>query len=94
MWHRDRSNWPPVWTAATYCATQTATGEVGILRHVYCRSPVATKCFLVIEHDGKHLIGTLAFDDAKLCRQIVIFLRNHVGRSIKEIGDLEIGSSF
>jgi hypothetical protein len=32
----------------------------------------------------------LIFDDVKFCRQIVDMLRKQIGRSIKEIGDLDV----
>jgi hypothetical protein len=36
-------------------------------------------------------MGTLVFDDAMFCRQLCEFLQNyHLGKSIKEIGDLEV----
>jgi hypothetical protein len=93
MWRRGKNSWPPFWSNAMAEGSKRANGEVGILRHVH-GSPVSTRCLLVIEYDGERFIGILVLPDSKLCRSIVIFLRNHVGRPIREIGELEIGSSL
>jgi hypothetical protein len=36
-------------------------------------------------------VGALVFDDVMFCRQLCELLQNHhLGKSIKEIGDLEV----
>jgi hypothetical protein len=35
-------------------------------------------------------LGTLLFRDAAICRLIYNLLQNHIGASIKEIGDLDL----
>ena len=84
-------NWPPVWTKGTTRQnTQMIRGEVGILRYVQAYGQSSKKCYLVIEYTGEHYVGTLLFNDVKFRCQITELLRQHIGRSIKEIGDLEV----
>ena len=93
MRHRGVRNWPPVWTKARREDRKTVRGEVGILRYVQSMTP-SDKCYLVIEHEMQYLVGTLIFDDVTFCRQIGNLLREHVGRSITEIGDLDTSSTL
>jgi len=43
-----------------------------------------------MEHEGLRYIGALVVDDARLCEQLYEHLQKHLGRTIKEIGDLDI----
>jgi hypothetical protein len=65
-------------------------GEVGVLRYVHLTAQESKKCYLVIEHNGQHYVGALLFDDSDFCSQICALLQQHLGRSVKEIGDLEV----
>ena len=48
-------------------------------------------CYLLIKFRRMTYVGTLVFDDAIFCRQLCELLQNHnLGKSIKEIGDLEV----
>jgi hypothetical protein len=64
-------------------------GEVGVLIYVHAGGASNT-CYLVIEHENQNYNGSLVFDDARSCRQIIDLLQQHLGRSIKEIGDLDV----
>ncbi len=90
MCFRGTPSWPPIWVAAKKENTSTLTGEVGTLKYVYASNRIRDKCFLVIDHNHQSYIGTLMFDHPSFCVQIVTILRSHIGRSIKEIGNLEI----
>ena len=69
-------------------------GEVGILKYVHSNSLMSNKCFLVIYFQEEAYIGSLIFKDHAFCGQISNLLRDHVGRSIKEIGDLDLSSTL
>jgi hypothetical protein len=87
----DISNWPPLWTQGTKGGgTTILRGEVGVLRYIHLAAQQSKKCYLVIEHNGQHYVGALLFDDSAFCSQICTLLQQHLGRSIKEIGDLEV----
>jgi len=48
------------------------------------------RLFIRMEHEGEHYMGALVVDDAQLCVQLHEYLQKHLGRTIKEIGDLDI----
>lgn len=90
MMYRGASNWPPLWVKKTPAGVKTLKGEVGVLKYVFMRQRPADKCYLVIECEHEAFVGRLSFDNEASCGRISTLLRTHVGRSIKEIGDLEV----
>ncbi len=86
----DFSKWPPLWTQWTRGGMKTIKGEVGVLRYVRSTEQLSEKCFLVIEYEREHYVGALLFDDSVSYSQVCALLQQHLGRSIKEIGDLEV----
>jgi hypothetical protein len=90
------SNWPPVWTQANLSVEKPKIirDEVGILVYIRGYEGASTKCYLVIEYEGEHYVGVLLFEDMAFCRRITDLLEQHIGRSIEEIGDLDIGETL
>ncbi len=83
-------SWPPVWSPAKPReGKQILKGEVGVLMYTLpnCR---AEKCYLVIEHEHVPYVGCLFCSDEAFCTQLASFLQNHRGRTVKEIGDLDL----
>jgi hypothetical protein len=72
----------------------TLMGEVGVLKYVHSNSLMSNKCFLVIDFQDEAYIGSLIFKDHSFCDQISRLLRDHIGRSIKDIGDLDLSSTL
>jgi hypothetical protein len=83
-------NWPPIWTNARKENNKTLRGEIGVLRYIHSNDRISNKCYIVIEHEKEHFVGSLIFDDIEFCRQISSLLQQHIGRSIEEIGDLDL----
>ena len=84
--------WPPTWSnlvrgGGSYYSVK---GEVGILKKVSRNSVVPNLCFIQIEHNGDSYAGALVVDNGVFCEQLVAILQAHVGRTIKEIGDLDL----
>jgi hypothetical protein len=74
---------------------KTLRGEIGILKNVIGRDlGRSTKCFLIIEHEGEQYVGTLLTSTPSDCASISQFLSLHSGRSIREIGDLDVSHMF
>ena len=71
-------------------ARKKLRGEIGILKHVIKHDAMLNKGFLVMEHEGERWMGCLIIDDHAFCEQISDLLRTQLGRSIKEIGDLDL----
>jgi hypothetical protein len=82
--------WPPAWTTTRRDVNDRPTGEIGYLERAMMHDLFDNKIFLVIEHQGFRYMGSMHFDDAGFCYQIYTFLQAHVGRSIQEIGDLDL----
>jgi hypothetical protein len=87
--HGDAPNWPPLWTQGRIDGVKAVSGEVGLLIFVHAAAD-SRKCYLVIEYENESYTGTLLFDEPGLCRQVANLLQHHLGRSIEEIGDLDI----
>jgi len=81
-------NWPPLWLRPHPPPPKVLEGEVGTLRDVQSHEP--DQCFLTMEFDKEFYIGALVVREAAFCRQIYELLRAHLGKPIKEIGDLDI----
>ena len=87
----DYANWPPIWVSGAGSETYKKTlGEVGILIDVILNEAAPDRLFLRMEIKSARYMGCLAFNDHVFCRQLYIFLQDHIGKSIKEIGDLDL----
>lgn len=94
MRHDEKSNWPPVWTRASIGAPERGLrGEFGTLKRVKCDTITTGKCFLMMEHESQDYVGTLLFDDGLFCWLLSVELKQHIGKSLKEIGYLELSYS-
>jgi hypothetical protein len=90
MSYRGVRNWPPVWTLTRSESARTLRGEIGVLKYVHYNTIMSNKCFLVINFQADSYIGSLIFKDPALCKQISHLLSDHIGRAIKDIGDLDV----
>jgi hypothetical protein len=82
-----RQSLPPEWITAS---GNTTTGEIGILEYVSIGLLIDTTFFLFIYYKHFRYIGLMSFDDSISCQKIYDLLKPNVGRSIEEIGDLEL----
>jgi hypothetical protein len=95
MMYRGRPNWPPAWVQTNLDGGEVFRRlEVGILQLVMVHDRFPNKIFLVIKHQDNRYIGSLLFNDVAFCRQIGDLLDSYIGRSIEEIGDLDVTSSL
>ena len=66
-----------------------------MLKYVdYDDDRVANKCFLVIDYQSTLYTGCLICQDPSFCKQLAHVLRTHIGRSIKDFGDLDLSSTL
>jgi hypothetical protein len=89
MSFEGKPNWPPPWFGSAD-STKTLSGESGILKHVVKDVTVEKRCFLMIEHGGEGYVGALKFDDPAFCTHISTLFEQYIGRSIREIGDMDL----
>jgi hypothetical protein len=92
--YRRVKNWPPVWTRGTEGIVKTVRGEVGVLKEVYYDAGKSNKCFLVIDYQLQSYTGCINSPIKSFCTQLTHLLREHIGRSIEEIGDLHVSFTF
>jgi predicted oxidoreductase len=86
MSYRGMTNWPPVWCRR---GSENLTGEIGILVNADCDRS-GRKCYLTIDFENQRYLGTLLFTDDKMCWFITKILKNRIGRSIEEIGNIDL----
>jgi hypothetical protein len=87
-------NWPPSWVSTRSLPPEKLNGEIGTLKAVKLYDLTPNRCFLIIEFQTRRYMGSLLFQDAVFCRQLHDLLQQHLGRSIKEIGDLDLSFTF
>ena len=84
-------SWPPVWWARADREKSQLHGEIGILKAVqpYDIQP-ADRLYLLIEHEKAEYLGILLIEDYALCQQVFTLIAQRCGRTIAEIGDIDL----
>jgi hypothetical protein len=84
-------SWPPVWVWIGGKENKHPQGEVGILSNVRLSSiSPCNRCYLRMEYEGSDYMAVVLFDDLSFCSEVFELLSNNLGRSIKEVGDLDV----
>jgi hypothetical protein len=83
------TSWPPQWQLVGNEKNQVQ-GELGRLEDVSMNDLIANKIFVAMEHLSDRYIAVLAFDDEMFAQQLYSILMKNIGRSIREIGDLDV----
>lgn len=83
---RGLAMWPPEWTLL-----DQGLGEAGVLEEVHLRHDLnPTLISVVAKHLGEVRKGIMILEDPALLEVLYGTLKQHVGRPLVEIGDLEI----
>lgn len=92
MAYKGVRTWPPVWLRPRGSYENThPTGEVGTLKDVLPFTlPHPKICFLTTEHGGAEYTGALLLSVPVFCREIWTLLRQNCGKTIQEIGDIDL----
>ena len=90
--HNGVKSWPPTWTRIDGPAKKKLKGEIGILKEVKV-SKTANRCFLVIDHEGSTYMGTLLINDFTFFVRLSKLLRDHCGKALREIGNLDLSDT-
>jgi len=89
--YKGVSSWPPTWLWGGGGRYVYAMGEVGVLKDAMLSSiEPFEKCFLIMEHEGRKYVGTLMLGDSSFCREIHPLLIEHRGKTIQEIGEIDL----
>jgi len=84
--------WPPPWTSSMQDKPCWPHGEVGTLQRVWMHPRLGTCLFLFIEYDGITYTGSMYFDDPRFCIDVYHLVKNCVGWTVAEIGDVDVSS--
>ena len=80
------SMWPPEWMIS-----DQGYGEEGVLEEVHLRHDLKPQLIsLVANHLGEVRKGIMILEDSALLEAVFGQLKQHVGRPLADIGDLEI----
>ena len=79
MSYRIICNWPPVWTCGYGIERKTATGEIGILKHVILNERMPHTCFMIVDYAGECYVGSLLFDDTAFASRYTTCYRVSAG---------------
>ena len=90
MSRRGVRNWPPEWKATRRSKDKLPKGEVGILKEVFMTDNSDCELLMTIEFEGQRYFGGLEFEDPWFCSQVYNLLQHHFGRTIEDVGDLEL----
>ena len=81
------ANWPPAWMGTR---GHRLAGEVGVLESAYSNNAAETVIFAEIRVGAERFIGAIFLSDVSRRTRILTLLQANVGRSIEEIGSLEL----
>ena len=75
-------------------AKQKISGENGILIRTAFFPETPKRLFLLMDLENEHYVGCLVFSEIGFCQQLGEILQTQAGRSIKEIGDLDLSHTL
>src|ERR1043166_1490510 len=93
MSRRDLPSWPPVWLLRGKIGlsqSPSLRGEIGVVTCVVRSDLVRGSLFLYMRENEKEYIGCLMMDDPTFCQHLYELLKMCIGKSIKEIGDIDL----
>ena len=86
--------WPPMWTTRQPNNKQKPLGEIGILEQALMTEWFNNKIFVFVQYQGFRYMGLLQFDDPEFCNEIFVLLKAQLGRTIQDIGDLDLSHTL
>ena len=80
--------WPPTWSA-----TDEGAGETGVLKNIkICQDRLLKYIYIEADESGHKLRGiTMLGKNPRQLESLYHTLNQHIGKPLREIGDLEIG---
>ena len=84
-------SWPPVWVSLYDEDDRLRRSEVGVLTEVRkSQFGLENRIVLMMEHHQKMYGASLSFADATFCKEILAVMKDCIGLSIQDVGDLDI----
>jgi hypothetical protein len=91
--YRGFSTWPPRWMPRDDVYSPRLKAEIGILTEAvfyHSKPEQSPQIFLFMEHHGCRYLAALFFSDAAFCRQVGRLLQDYRGKTIEEIGGIDV----
>lgn len=82
--------WPPVWMHTQTRPFKRLEGEVGVFTGTKINDDLPSAIFLLMEFEQQRYMGFLTCGDPGFCDLLDRLLQDHIGRPVKEIGDLDV----
>ncbi len=92
MSYHGMRNWPPTWVA--HYSNENLIGEYGVLTEVISDILRRNRCYLTMEHKNRACMGALLFDDETFCSLVSTILKENIGNSITQLGDLDLSDTL
>jgi hypothetical protein len=91
LWQDGGYLWPPTFNKIAGPGLDSLEDESATLTSItLSRVDPPTACHLTVELNGTSYIGMIKVGDPAFCHRICSFLRSHIGKTLKAIGDLEL----
>ena len=94
MSYHHVGNWPPVWASEYDDQRKNLRGEIGILVEVAESKVRDDRIVLVMNYEDQLYGAALTFSDKAFGRKIFAILKQSIGMSLPEIGEIELGHTL
>jgi hypothetical protein len=78
------------WANTNRAVRSTAWGGIGVLMKAYATDKVSKTCYLVMGHESETYIGALILENVVFCQHLCSVFQENVGRTLSEIGSLDL----
>ena len=85
-------SWPPVWVCSRTQPFKTITGEIGVFTGTILHEGLPSTLFIRMEYQNEPYMGFLVVGEPMFCLQLNNVLQEHIGRTIADIGQIELSS--
>jgi len=90
LWRYLINQWPPVWASLVNEGERISGSEDGVLTEVREAMSRSDGIVLIMQHNDNRYGSILVFSDLAFRRQIFELLKDSVGLSIQQVGDIDL----
>jgi hypothetical protein len=94
LWRQLTNQWPPVWASLETEGGPVSGSEDGVLTEVREAISRSDGIVLIMHHNDNRYGSILIFSDLAFRRQIFQLLKDSVGLSIQQVGDIDLSCTL
>jgi len=94
LWRQLTNQWPPVWASLENEGGPVSGSEDGVLTEVREAISRSDGIVLIMHHNDNRYGSILIFSDLAFRRQIFQLLKDSVGVSIQQVGDIDLSCTL